>query len=79
MEIEIIKEVVDKLVGQIEPVGESYADERRYENLKKVCELTDLLLSDIDKVIGYKERIEYSMKRSGEYADKFFDRIGIKG
>jgi hypothetical protein len=35
------------------------------------------LLTDIDAVGPYRARQEYSMKKAGEYADKFLNRIGI--
>ena len=70
-------EVVKKLVGEINPVGETRIDDQRFENLKAMTELVDNLLGDIDRVIPNKDRAEYSMKRAGEFADKFFDKIGI--
>jgi hypothetical protein len=73
-----IHEIVKKLIGEIRPVGETNTDNARFENLKQTCELVDELLHDIDGVIYYKDRVEYSMSRAGKYADAFFDRIGIK-
>ena len=73
-----IHEIVKKLVGPIDPVGETNADDRRFENLKVMTELVGELLTDIDRVIPNKERVEFSMKRAGEHADKFYDEIGIK-
>jgi hypothetical protein len=60
--------IVNKLIGPIEPVGETTTDERRYENLKAQCELVEHLILDI----------QYVAKRAGEYADKFLtNTIGI--
>lgn len=70
-------EVVQKLIGPIKPVGEHHADEKRFENLKAMCELVDKLVTDIDEVIPNKNRIEASMKRAGEYADNFLTNLGI--
>lgn len=72
-----IYEVVTKLIGPIHPVGETGKDNERFENLKVMTDLVDKLLTDISKVITNKNRVEYSMKRAGEYADKFFTNIGI--
>ena len=47
-----IYEVVTKLVGRINPVGETETDNERYENLKVMCELVEKLIVDIDNV-GY--------------------------
>lgn len=75
-----VYEVVRKLIGPIDPVGETREDERRFENLKKMCELMDQIHTDIDDVVTYnKNRVEYSMKKAGEFADKFLtETIGIK-
>jgi hypothetical protein len=70
-------DVVTKLIGPIRPVGETNTDDERYENLKVMTELIDSLLTDVDRIISCKERNEYSMKRAGEFADKFFHEIGI--
>lgn len=73
-----IYEIVKKLVGKIDPVGESNTDEDRFENLKVMTALVDSLLTDIDYVITLNaNRTEYSRKRAGEFARKFFDRMGI--
>lgn len=74
-----IYEIVKKLVGDIDPVGESNTDATRLENLKVMTSLVDKLLSDINDVSVYnKNRVEHSMKVAGEFASKFFDQIGIK-
>ena len=39
-----VYDVVKKLIGPIEPVGESHTDEKRFENLKALTELVDSLL-----------------------------------
>jgi len=78
MEIDIIYEVVKKLVGDIKPVGETHVDDERFENMKVITELIDRLLSDVDEVgYRYKNNHQFSMKRASEFASKFFDRIGI--
>lgn len=74
-----IYEVVTKLVGRINPVGETNTDNERFENLKVMCELVGKLIVDIDTV-GYsnKTAYEFSKKRAADYADKFIkERIGI--
>lgn len=70
-----LHEITKKLVGPINPIGESRTDEIRFENLKEVCGLVEALLSDIDKVIPNKRRQEGSMMKAGEYADRFFTLI----
>jgi len=74
-----IEDVVRKLVGPIEPIGETNTDNERFENLKVMTDVVDSLLSDIDRVaMNNKDRVEYSRKRAGQYASDFFDRIGIE-
>lgn len=74
--MEII-DIVKKLIGEIEPIGESHEDEKRFENLKVMTKLVDDLLTDIDRVSCDKDRYEASRKKAGKYASDFLDRIGI--
>jgi hypothetical protein len=70
--------VITKLIGPINPVGETHTDTSRFENLKVMTEVVDQLLTDIDRVASYHDRIEYSMKLAGQHACKFLDKIGIE-
>ena len=66
------QDVVKKLIGKIEPVGETNEDNKRFENLKNMCELVDKLMYDIFQV--YKDNQhsnEYSVKRSADHAKYF--------
>ena len=71
-------DVVKKLIGEINPVGETYEDSVRYANLIAMTELVDKLIYDIDHVATVnKERIEFSRKQAGKFASKFLDDLGI--
>lgn len=71
-----LKEIVLKLTGEIQPVGETTTDNKRFENLKVLCELVNELVSEIDNVSFYnKDRCEYSMNRSGKYANEFLLKL----
>ena len=72
-----IQELVQRLVGPIMPVGESHTDGPRLQNLYVMIDLVDKLLTDIDRVASCKHRIEYSMRKAGETASAFYDRLGI--
>lgn len=72
-----VYEVVKKLVGPIRPVGESSTDEERFENLKVMTDLVDMLLIDIDRVAMAKNHCMHSMSKSGKFADEFLTRIGV--
>jgi hypothetical protein len=68
-------DVVKKLTGFIQPIGETIVDTQRLENLKELTELVDQLLSDIHRVLPCKNRQEYSMKKAGEYAERFLKTL----
>ena len=71
-------EMVKKLVGEINPVGETYEDTRRLNNLENMIALVDHLMSDIDKVAMNKGRPEYSVNKAGTVASEYLDSLGIK-
>jgi len=75
-----LHEIVKKLVGKINPVGETTTDNERFENLRVLCGLVENLIIDIDNVnYQNKQSHEYSVKRAAEYADNFLTKtIGIK-
>ena len=74
-----IHEIVKKLVGEINPIGETTTDERRFENLQEMVGLVDNLLGDIDSIAHkYKNNHQHSMKKASKYASDFFDKLGIK-
>ena len=73
-----VYEVVMKLIGEIRPIGESNADRDRFDNLMKLTKLVDKLVYEIDNIIIYKTRPEYSMKKAGVFADNFLIELGIE-
>ena len=68
-------EIVKKLVGNIQPAGESHTDKERFENLKDMCLLVDNLVSEIVDVSKNKDRYEHSMKEMGLFANKFLNEM----
>jgi len=72
-----LSDVVRKLIGKIDPIGDSNVDSERLNNLMELTKLVDVLLSDIDRVASFKNKVEWSMKQCGEHADKFLNDIGI--
>jgi hypothetical protein len=71
-------DVVTKLVGPIQPVGETQTDEKRLENLKEMADLVDKLIRDIAEVSSRKDSPEYSVSKAGKYADKFLTELGTE-
>ena len=73
-------DVVKKLIGSINPVGESDTDDERYENLKEMCVLVDNLITHIDDMAYLNRHLqEYSVKRAVKYASTFLTKtVGIE-
>jgi uncharacterized protein YaaR (DUF327 family) len=61
-------EMVNRLVGKINAVGSSHIDEERYENLKEYCNLFYEMFLMIANESENKNRVEYSMSKSGDKA-----------
>ena len=73
-----IYEIVKRLIGPINPTGESNADNDKLENLKVMTELIAQLLVDVDYVAyRYKNNHQLSMKKASVFASDFQDSIGI--
>ncbi len=67
-----IHEIVKKLVGEINPIGETREDDKRFENLKVMTELVENLIADIDNVAyRYENNYQFSMKRASKFAKEF--------
>ena len=66
-------DVVRKLTGPIDPIGETNADEERFENLITTLSIVESLLKDIYDVSQNKNCRAHSMKKAGMYAQKFLN------
>lgn len=73
--VEEITKIIDALNGKINPVGETNADNDRYENLKNLEGIIDWLLDDIQLLIPNKNSYEYSVKRAGNEAVEYLNEI----
>lgn len=69
-------DVIKKLTGKIEPVGESHTDDKRLENLKETVVIVEQLLNDIYQVAKNESRHEHSMKVAGKYAREYLKAWG---
>lgn len=69
--------IVKKLIGEINPVGETNTDHIRFHNLQEMTQLVDKLLTDMNYVAQNKGREEFSMNKAGQFAGDFLDSIGI--
>lgn len=74
------RQIVERIVGKISPVGESNEDRERLENLKQVCHLTAVLLAEIENVYtDNKEAQQFSIKQAANYAKDFLiNSIGLE-
>lgn len=80
MEADIIYEVLEKLVGRVDPEGDSSIDGERYENMKKFIEIFDKMHIKIDDIAyRYKDSQYASEKRIGLICDEHLDKMGIEG
>lgn len=69
-------DVIRKLIGHINPVGETNSDNEAFQNIKKQCEVINDLLEDVQRIASlHRNRQEYSMKRVGTLAQEFIDLI----
>lgn len=66
MKVETVIEVVEKLIGDVEAVGETNHDEDAFINLGLMKGVCDALLTDIYE--SSKNRHEYSMEMVGKSA-----------
>lgn len=76
--IKNIYEVTKRLLGVIEPAGDSSIDETRFLNLEDTIELTDKLIDDIIYVARHKGQHASSIDKSGSRADKFISELREK-
>lgn len=76
--MEII-DVVMKLTGPVDPIGETNTDAKRLENLKQLTSLTEELVCKIDKIAyEYQNNHQASMRLAAIHCSKFLASLGIE-
>lgn len=68
-------DVIRKLNGPIDPVGDSAIDSMRFINLESLCMLVDKLLFDIHVVADMNNSQQASVKKAGDYARKYLQEV----
>jgi len=68
-------EVVIKLVGPVQPVGEPREDNRRLENMRTLIRLADKCLAEIHTASCERFRDEFAAKEIGIMAYKFLQDV----
>lgn len=67
-----------QLTGEIKPVGETYTDDARFDNLLKLQEVVSMLFDEIAEVRKYYYRPEGSMHRAGEQTCVWLKEMQIR-
>ena len=66
-------DIVNKLIGNIEPIGDTTIDHERFENLKTYCELINEMVRKVDDVACKNESSTLaSVKKANDYIANFF-------
>ena len=75
MDSKVIIEVIDRLVGSIEPYGSTQIDEERLKNLETLLEVMDEYISEIIDAAKYRNRYEYSILAIANRAYEWLDGL----
>ena len=68
-------DIVQRLCGMIEPVGDSNVDEIRLDNLEDTIFVAERLIDDILNIVKYKSEWQHSMSVAGHRAERFQDEL----
>lgn len=74
-DIQTIADVTRRLIGPIDPVGETNTDDKRFENLKAMIAVANTLIGDIEYVAILENHSEHSVSRAGKHAKEFLDML----
>lgn len=73
-----ITKVLDVLIGEVEAVGETNADERRLDNLKTLIDVTNWCLDGLEFAMeSGQRRVEGSMQKISNTAQGALDEYKI--
>ena len=61
-----ISEILKKLLGEIEPVGETNEDNKRFNNIQNYYETLSFILAQLSDASRYKDKPQASLQRIGE-------------
>lgn len=76
MDAKTTTEVIKKLVGSVNPIGETTTDAVRFNNLKLLTEVSENLLEIISHVHRQnKHSHEHSVRKAADHAGEFLERI----
>lgn len=64
-------EIIKRLIGPVNPVGDTYEDKKRFKNLRETAEIIDRLIFDVSSVTHDKDHHIESIAKAGKFADRF--------
>ena len=70
-----LEEMVMRVVGPIEPIGETCADKDRLQNLENLLELVDGLVFKINQLQWFADRPEAAVAKIGLRAKEFMANL----
>jgi hypothetical protein len=68
-------DVVKKLIGRVEPIGESNEDSKRLINLEELIYVTECLIRNLKSVAEYNSSYESSVKYAGLTSSKYLNGL----
>lgn len=72
-----ISEMLDKILGKIEPYGDTTIDEERYKNIPNYDEALDFVLKRLKEAAKLKDRPEYSIEKIATECEDILNEYGI--
>lgn len=73
-----VMDVVMRLIGPVDPVGQTHEDDRRLANLESLLSLTDSLVTLVKEVRDDNAHShEYSVKRASKYCANWLVGAGF--
>lgn len=74
-----ISDILGKLLGEIQPIGETNEDNKRYENIQNYYEALSYIISCLSIASQNKDRQEYSMQKIGKECYDILKEYGLEG
>lgn len=69
-----IIDVLDNMIGETEPIGETNADDKAFERMEVLEIVSDWCLDGFNFVSRFANRSEWSMQRAGKEAVTYLKR-----
>ena len=73
-----IIEILRKLLGEIEPYGDTNIDKERYENIQNYYEVLSFIISKLRESAKLKDRQEYSINKIANECYDILKEYGIE-